>query len=138
MCHKRSPHTTRTRTALSRVLVATVAVLCLAPASSFADLLWASRFETEGGVPVAHGQAASNQANAIDNEVGPGGTALVTMTYAEYAQPDVPDLPGDDLFAEGRSFALAFPASGRPGINTNLPSNTGNLANAASVGAKTV
>ncbi len=101
-----------------------------------ANLLWRSRFETNLGSPVTNGQAADAIA-CIDNSAGPpDGTpsGILSSLYAEYGQPGVPDIPGGiDPGNLGGLFTFSMPDVPIAAVNTNIPSNTGNLANAMTV-----
>ncbi len=96
-------------------------------------LLWRSSFETNKDQAVTHGQPAQ-EPNCIDNAVGPpnGTPAGVTASgYVAYSQASVPVVPGDiDPVGLAGSFAMSLPELPNVGINTGIPSNSGNLANA--------
>ncbi|MEP0843941.1 MAG: LamG domain-containing protein [Phycisphaerae bacterium] len=100
------------------------------------NLLWRSRFETNNDQPATH-QLAATQMNCIDNSAGPpDGTpaGIVSSTYAAYGQAGVPPVPDaiDPADLAGL-FTFSMPNLSNVGINTNVPSNAGNLAAAVTV-----
>ncbi len=92
------------------------------------NLLWCSSFEAEPDVPVSHNQVEAGTCGAIRNEHGAGGTAIdaVPLLYVGYGEAGVGDAPAGSAGA----FALALPDNRSAGIDTLLPSNAGDLANA--------
>lgn len=96
-------------------------------------LLWRSRFETQFGQAVTSGQAADTT-NCIDNAVGaPDGTpaGIVASIYTAYGQPGVPAVPQEiDPGGLATGFALSMPDVSSSAVNTNIPSNARDFANA--------
>ncbi|MEP0843939.1 MAG: BNR-4 repeat-containing protein [Phycisphaerae bacterium] len=88
--------------------------------------LWCSGFETVAGGAVAHGQTASQTCGAIHNQHGTGGTpgGAAPLAYAVYGQPGVGPAPSS---AAGNA-AIRFGDDRSQFIDTNLPSNAGQLA----------
>ncbi|MEP0845003.1 MAG: LamG domain-containing protein [Phycisphaerae bacterium] len=111
-------------------------------------LVWASSFETEKGQPVAHDQQPvtgleiepgdgrrgfiSSIDTAVAGYLGTGGYAVTPdlMRYVKYGQAGVTAPPPevDPLGLAGET-AMYFPVERSASIETNIPSNSGNLAN---------
>lgn len=101
-----------------------------------AGLLWRSRFETNKGQPVTTGQAADTM-NCIDNTVGqPNGTpaGVLAAFYTAFGQIGVPAVPAAiDPSGLTGSFVLSAPDLPNGAIQTDVPSDTGNVANAVTI-----
>ncbi|MBP7935858.1 MAG: LamG domain-containing protein [Phycisphaerae bacterium] len=99
-------------------------------------LLWRSTFETSKGQPVTDGQAAETM-NCIDNLVGPpNGTpaGVLASFYTAFGQTGVPAVPATiDPAQLTSSFVLSLPDLPNVAVNTNVPSDTGNVANAVTI-----
>lgn len=99
-------------------------------------LLWRSRFETSKGQPVTNGQTADTM-NCIDNSVGqPNGTpaGVLASFYTAFGQTGVPAVPAtiDPAQLTG-SFVLSLPDLPNVAVNTKVPSDSGNSANAVTI-----
>lgn len=110
-------------------------------------LIWASNFETEMGQPVAHDQQpvtgieiepgdgrrgfVSSIDSAVPGYLGTGGYPVMPdlVRYVKYGQAGITAPPAelDPLGLAGEG-AMYFPVERSASINTNIPSNTGNLA----------
>ena len=108
---------------------AVVAILLAGSAASLGDTVWCSEFETDGGAAVSHEQVAE----VVDNSAGTDGTALGAapglnpLIYVQYGQSGVPAIPSIiDPTGAAVSFNISTPDDRTTGINTNVPSNTGN------------
>jgi hypothetical protein len=114
---------------LGRLVCLGLTVLLLTPWSSLASSFWCSPFETESGQAVTQDQIA----DAVDNMVGPAGTAagsstsLAPLIYVAHGQftPAVPT--AIDPAGQTSGFAISTPDDRGTGINTNLRSDSGNL-----------
>lgn len=114
----------------------TVDELAVKGGATGAGLLWRSRFETNDGQAVTSGQPAETP-GCIDNSAGsPDGTpaGVVASLYVQYGQTGVPAIPAlIDPGALAQSFAISLPDLQNTAVNTMLPSNAGNLADALTV-----
>lgn len=110
------------------LLVALLAV----PGMLQAAPVWCSPFETEAGQPVTPGQVAGPVVNAVGEpgQATGSSTTLPSMLYIPYGYVGVPAMPSAiDPAGQAGSFLISTPDHRGTGINTNLRSDAGDLAN---------
>jgi hypothetical protein len=101
---------------------------CWVPQAIQAEVLWYSRFEQDAGRPVSHNEPAF-EIESLDSFGLPNQD--VQLTYVAYADPSVDPFPAQlGGPAVAGDFAISYPDDPAAAINSQLPSDSGDLFDA--------